>query len=54
MLKAVFDYLDYSDNLIFTAPYFAKTSLESTEEIVGFGNIVETVSKNTFQKFDGT
>ena len=31
-----------------------KTSLESTEHVVGFGNMVEMVSKNTFQKFDGT
>ena len=31
-----------------------KTSLESTEHVVGFGNMVEMVSKNTFQKFDDT
>ena len=30
-----------------------KTNLELTEH-VDFGNVVETVSKNTFQKFDDT
>ena len=38
--------MDYSGNLIFTAASFTKTSLELTEHVVGFGNIVETVSKS--------
>ena len=29
-----------------------KIGLETTEYIVGFGNVVETIGKNTFQKFD--
>ena len=31
-----------------------RTGLELTEQVVGLGNIVETVSKNVFQKFDST
>ena len=31
-----------------------KTGLESAEQVVGFSHIVETVSKNAFQKFDNT
>ena len=48
------DCLDYLSNLIFTAPSFMKTGLELAEQVVGFGNIVETVRKNMFQKFDDT
>ena len=29
-----------------------KTGLELTEQVADFGNMVEMVSKNTFQKFD--
>ena len=36
------------------APSFTKTGLESTEHVVGFGNVVETISKNTIQMFDNT
>ena len=35
-------------------PFFMKTSLESTEQVVAFSNVVETVRKNAFQKFDDT
>ena len=31
-----------------------KTGLELAEQVVGFGNIVETVRKNMFQKFEDT
>ena len=41
-------------DLILAAPTFAKTSLESTEQVVGFSDIVKTTSKNGFQKFDNT
>ena len=54
MLKAIFDCLDDLSNLIFTASSFMKTDLKLTEHVVGFGNIVKTVGKNTFQKFDDT
>ena len=40
--------------MILTAPTFPKTSLESTEQVVGFSNIVERISKNALQKFDNT
>ena len=36
------------------APSFTKTGLESTEHVVGFGNVVETISKNTIEMFDNT
>ena len=54
MLEAIFDCLDYSSNLIFTAPSFLEISLKSTEHVAGFGNIIETIRKNMFQKFDDT
>ena len=40
--------------MILTAPTFTKTSLESTEQVVGFSNIAERISKNALQKFDNT
>ena len=39
LLESIFDCLNYSGDLIFTAPTFTKTSLESTEHVVGFSNI---------------
>ena len=54
VVGAIFNFLDYSSNLIFTAPCFTKTSWESTEHVAGFINIVEKVSKNAFQKSDDT
>ena len=53
-MKAIFNFQNYLKNLILAALSFTKTDLESTEQIVGFGDIVETVSKNTFQKFGNT
>ena len=43
---------NYLSNLIFTAPSFTKTSLELIEQVVGFNDIIETVSKNAIQKFN--
>ena len=54
LLETIFAYVDYSSNLIFTALSFKKTGLESTEHVVDFGTLVETVGKNTFQKFGDT
>ena len=54
LLEAIFNCLDYLSNLIFTDPSFTKTGLESTEQVVGFNNVVETVSKDAFQKFNNT
>ena len=48
LLKAIIDCLDYSSNLILTALSFMKSGLESAEQVVGFGDIVERVSKNAF------
>ena len=52
LLKTIFYCLNYSSNLILAAPTFMKTGLESTEQVVGFGDIVRTISKNEFQKSD--
>ena len=54
LLEPIFNCLEHSSNLIATALPFMKTGLETTEYIVGFDNVVETIGKNTFQKFDGT
>ena len=52
LLKTIFYCLNYSSNLILTAPTFMKTRLVSTEQVIGFCDIVKTISKNAFQKFD--
>ena len=54
LLKTIFYCLNYSGDLIFAALNFIKTNLELAEKIAGFGNLVETISKNAFQKFDKT
>ena len=54
LLESIFDCLDYSSNLIFTALSFLETGLESTEHVVGSGNIPEAIRNNTFQKYDDT
>ena len=43
-----------SSNLIFAAPSLTKSGLESAEQIFDFDNLVKTISKNVFQKFDST
>ena len=53
-MKAIFNFQNYLKNLILAALSFSKTDLESTEQVVGFGDIVETFSKNTLQKFGNT
>ena len=45
MLKTIFNCLNYSSNLILVALSFTKTSFESTEQVVGFGGIVETTAR---------
>ena len=45
MLKTIFNCLNYSSNLILVALSFTKISFESTEQVVGFGGIVETTAR---------
>ena len=45
LLKTVFNCLNYSSNLILIALPFTKTSFESTEQVAGFGGIVETTAR---------
>ena len=49
LLKTIFFFLNYSSDLILAIPTFTKTGLESTEQVIGFDNIVKTISKNVFQ-----
>lgn len=53
-LKSIFYCLNYLGDLILAARTFTKTGLESAVQIVGFCNVVETISKNAFQEVGNT
>ena len=50
LLKSIFYCLNYLGDLILAALTFTKTGFESAVQIVGFRNIVGTISKNAFQR----
>ena len=45
LLKTISYWLNYLGNLIFAAATFTKICLGLAEQVVGFGNVVEMISK---------
>ena len=54
LLKTISYCLNYLGDLIFAAATFTKICLGLAEQVVGFGSVVEMISKNALQESGNT